>query len=31
MCFNLVVMGNIWFIVLLVMLHKIEIVKKMYF
>lgn len=31
MCFNLVVTGIIWFIVLLMMLKKIEIVKKMYF
>ena len=31
MCFKLVVTGIIWFIVLLMMLHKIEIVNKMYF
>jgi hypothetical protein len=31
MCFKLVVTGIIWFIVLLMMLHKIESVKKMYF
>jgi len=31
MCFQLVVMGIIWFIVSLMMLHKIETVKNMYF